>query len=101
MSGPAKSSHELAFNEQGADTDDGVRGAVENDKGEVCFGRSAHGRELGAPGGFSRVGHLTENGEDCEMTARIIGRSERANLDMELAGGHCETGALGRTCKSW
>ena len=67
-----KPSQKLALNEQGTDANDGVRGPVEDDEGEVGFRCRLHCGELSAPGGFTGIGHLSEDGENCEMPTGII-----------------------------
>jgi len=69
----AKSAEELALNEKGADSNDGVGVDVEDDDGKVRVRCGAHCIELSHPSTFPRVCDDCKDGENGEVTAGMVG----------------------------
>ena len=68
----AEPAEELALDEDGADGDDAVGRAVDDDDGVVGAGRRAEGVELRAPGVLAGVCDDGEDGEDVEVAALVV-----------------------------
>ena len=68
----AEPAEELALDEDGADGDDAVGRAVDDDDGVVGARRRAEGVELRAPGVLAGVCDDGEDGEDVEVAALVV-----------------------------
>ena len=81
----AEPAEELALDEDGADGDDAVGRAVDNDDGVVGARGRAEGVELRAPSVLAGVCDDGEDGEDVEVAALVVRGRERADLCAEVS----------------
>jgi len=72
MSNLPQTSQELPLDDKRSNTDDLIRGTVDDDDGVVGIVSGDHGGELRAPGLFPYIWCLGEDGENSEMAAFVI-----------------------------